>query len=110
MRWLTRKIFETVNGHVAAKGFHDARSTIVDATLIAASPSTKDKKRDPENAPAGEAKRLAFWSESRYRGGRGIGLVHTMIATAGNVSDVTQAHALLDGDEVAAIGDAATKA
>ncbi|MDB5907694.1 MAG: family transposase, partial [Massilia sp.] len=34
------------------------------------------------------------------------GLVHTVIATAGNVSDVTQAHALLHGDEVAAMGDA----
>ena len=34
------------------------------------------------------------------------GLVHTLIATAGNVSDVTQAHALLHGDEVAAMGDA----
>ncbi|MDQ1813457.1 IS5 family transposase [Massilia sp. CCM 9210] len=34
------------------------------------------------------------------------GLVHTVIGTAGNVSDVTQAHALLHGDEVAAMGDA----
>jgi IS5 family transposase len=34
------------------------------------------------------------------------GLVHTVVGTAGNVSDVTQAHALLHGDETAAIGDA----
>ena len=34
------------------------------------------------------------------------GLVHTVIGTAGNVSDVTQAHALLHGAEVAAMGDA----
>lgn len=33
------------------------------------------------------------------------GLVHTVVGTAGNVSDVTQAHALLHGDEVAALGD-----
>lgn len=34
------------------------------------------------------------------------GLVHTLIGTAGNVSDVTKAHALLHGDEIAALGDA----
>jgi IS5 family transposase len=34
------------------------------------------------------------------------GLVHTVIGTAGNVSDVTQAQALLHGAEEAAFGDA----
>ena len=34
------------------------------------------------------------------------GLVHTFIGTAGNVADVTQAHALLHDDETAAFGDA----
>lgn len=34
------------------------------------------------------------------------GLVHTVIGTAGNVADITQAHALLHGDETAALGDA----
>lgn len=29
-----------------------------------------------------------------------------VIGTAGNVADVTQAHALLHGDEIAAFGDA----
>jgi IS5 family transposase len=34
------------------------------------------------------------------------GLVHTVVGTAGNVADVTQAHALLHGDETIALGDA----
>lgn len=34
------------------------------------------------------------------------GLVHSVVGTAGNVTDVTQAHALLHGGEVIAIGDA----
>ena len=34
------------------------------------------------------------------------GLVRTIIGTASNVADVTQAHALLHGDEIAALGDA----
>jgi hypothetical protein len=34
------------------------------------------------------------------------GLVHTVVGTIGEVSDVTQAHALLLGDENAALGKA----
>ncbi|AMP05358.1 hypothetical protein CPter91_3017 [Collimonas pratensis] len=47
---LTRKIFDTINAHLAAKGLLMCEGTIVDATLIVAPPSTKnrDKARDPE--------------------------------------------------------------
>jgi len=47
---LTRQIFDTINGHLADKGLMMREGTIVDATLIAAPPSTKNKdgKRDPE--------------------------------------------------------------
>ncbi|NHZ41375.1 transposase [Massilia sp. CCM 8693] len=34
------------------------------------------------------------------------GLVHSVVGTAGNASDVTQAHALLHGGEMAVLGDA----
>jgi IS5 family transposase len=34
------------------------------------------------------------------------GLVHTVVGTAANVNDVTQAHALLHGEETHAFGDA----
>jgi IS5 family transposase len=34
------------------------------------------------------------------------GLVHTVIGTAGHVSDISQAHALLHGEETVAFGDA----
>lgn len=33
-------------------------------------------------------------------------LVHTLVGTVSHVADVTQAHALLRGDEIAALGDA----
>lgn len=47
---LTRQIFDAINGHLAEKGLMMRERTIVDATLIAAPPSTKikDGKRDPE--------------------------------------------------------------
>ena len=47
---LTKAVFEGVAEHLAAKGELLRGGTIVDATLIAASPSTKNEtqKRDPE--------------------------------------------------------------
>ena len=46
---LARQIFETINAHLAAQGLIKREGKIVDATLIAAPPSTKnqDKHRDP---------------------------------------------------------------
>ena len=47
---LTRRISDEINGHLAGKGLLMREGTIVDATLIAAAPSTKNKdgERDPE--------------------------------------------------------------
>lgn len=105
---LTQKIFETINGHLAAKGLIMREGTIVDATLIAASPSTKnkDKKRDPEMHQSKKGNNWHFGLKAHIGVDAASGLVHTVVVTAGNVGDVTQAHALLHGDEVAALGDA----
>ena len=105
---LTRKIFDTINGHLAAHGLMMREGTIVDATLIAASPSTKNKdgKRDPEMHQSKKGNDWRFGLKAHIGVDAASGLVHTVIGTAGNVSDVTQAHALLHGAEVAAMGDA----
>lgn len=105
---LTRQIFETINGHLAAQGLMMREGTIVDATLIAAPPSTKnkDKKRDPEMHQSKKGNDWHFGLKAHIGVDMASGLVHTLVGTAGNVSDVTQAHALLHGDEVAAMGDA----
>ena len=105
---LTRKIFDTINGHLADKGLMMREGTIVDATLIAAPPSTKnkDKKRDPEMHQSKKGNDWHFGMKAHIGVDATSGLVHTVIGTAGNVGDVTQAHALLHGDEIAALGDA----
>ena len=105
---LTSKIFETINAHLAAQGLMMREGTIVDATLIAAPPSTKnkDQKRDPEMHQSKKGNDWHFGLKAHIGVDAASGLVHTVIGTAGNVSDVTQAHALLHGDEVAALGDA----
>ena len=47
---LGKPLFDRVNEHLASRGLKVAGGTIVDATIIAAPPSTKNKKkaRDPE--------------------------------------------------------------
>jgi IS5 family transposase len=104
---LTRKIFDTINGHLAEKGLMMREGTIVDATLIASPPSTKNKdgKRDPEMHQSKKGNDWHFGMKAHIGVDAASGLVHTVIGTAGFV-DVTQAHALLHGDETAALGDA----
>jgi len=105
---LTRQIFDTINRHLAEKGLMMREGTIVDATLIAAPPSTKNKdgKRDPEMHQSNKGNDLHFGMKAHIGVDAASGLVHTAVGTAGNVSEVTQAHALLHGDETAALGDA----
>ena len=108
---LTEKIFETINGHLAAKGLMLREGTIVDATLIAAPPSTKnrDKTRDPEMHQSKKGNDWHFGMKARIGVDASSGLVNAVVGTAGNVADVAQAHALLHGEEVFALGDAGSQ-
>lgn len=105
---LTRRIFDEINGHLASKGLMMREGTIVDATLIAAPPSTKnrDEKRDPEMHQSKKGKNWFFGMKAHIGVDAKSGLTHTLVTTAGNVSDVTQTHNLLHGDETMVFGDA----
>ena len=105
---LTRRIFYTINAHLAAQGLMMREGTIVDATLIAAPPSTKnsDKQRDPEMHQSKKGNEWHFGMRAHVGVDAASGLVHTLIGTAGNVADVTQAHALLHGAEKMVLTDA----
>jgi IS5 family transposase len=105
---LTRRIFDEINGHLASKGLLMREGTIVDATLIAAPPSTKNKdgERDPEMHQSKKGNDWHFGMKAHVGVDMATGLVHTVVGTAGNVSDVTQAHALLHGGEKVVLGDA----
>ena len=105
---LTESIFNAINAHLAKKGLLLREGTIVDATLIAAPPSTKNRegKRDEEMHQTKKGQQWYFGMKAHIGVDAQSGLVHTLIGTAANVSDVTQAQALLHGDETQAFGDA----
>lgn len=105
---LTRRVFDEIKAHLASKGLTMREGTIVDATLIASSPSTKNKEgeRDPEMHQSKKGNDWHFGMKAHVGVDMATGLVHTVVGTAGNVSDVAQAHALLHGGESVVLGDA----
>jgi len=105
---LTRRIFNALNGHSACKGLVMREGTIVDATLIAAPSSTNncDRERDPEMHQSKQRNDWHFGMKAHVGVDMATGLVHMAAGTAGNVADVTQAHALPHGSEKVVLDDA----
>ena len=105
---LTQRLFEAIKEHLSQQGLFLREGTIVDATLIGASPSTKNRKkaRDPDMHQTQKGKNWHFGMKAHIGVDMDSGIVHTVIGTAANVADVTQARGLLHGDEKALLGDA----
>lgn len=105
---LAPQVLGTINAGLARHGLMLKTGTVVDATIIAAPSSTKNKtgERDPEMHQTKKGNQWHFGMKAHIGVDAESGLVHTVIGTAANVNDVTQAGALLHGQETAAFGDA----
>ena len=101
-------IFASIRDHLAREGLLLREGTIVDATLIAAPPSTKNRERarDPDMHQAKKGNQWHFGMKAHIGVDLDSGLVHTVLTTPANVNDITQAHGLLHGEETVAFGDA----
>ncbi|RQS03432.1 IS5 family transposase [Burkholderia sp. Bp8998] len=105
---LATQILATVNGVLAQQGLLLKEGTVVDATLIAAPSSTKNQegKRDPEMHQTKKGNQWHFGMKAHIGVDADSGLVHTVVGTAANVNDVTQAHELVHGKESDVFADA----
>lgn len=105
---LAPQVLATINTGLAQQGLMLKTGTIVDASIIAAPSSTKNKegKREPEMHQAKKGNQWHFGMKAHIGVDAESGLVHTVIGTAANVNDVTQAAGLLHGKEKRAWGDA----
>lgn len=105
---LTERLFNQVNSLLQDKGLRVSTGTIVDATIISAPCSTKNKDnaRDPEMKHTRKGNQYYFGMKAHIGVDEDSGMVHSLACTAANVNDVTQAHHLLDGNETHAYGDA----
>ena len=105
---LAEQILATVNDLLSAKGLLLKAGTVVDATLIAAPSSTKnrDGTRDPDMHQSKKGQQWHFGMKAHIGVDAESGLVHTVQGTAGNVNDVVQANSLLHGEETVVFTDA----
>ena len=105
---LAEQILNTVNDLLSARGLLLKAGTVVDATLIPAPTSTKnkDKARDPDMHSSKKGNQWHFGMKAHIGVDAESGLVHTVRATSGNVHDIIEGNSLLHGGEAVAFGDA----
>ena len=105
---LCKGLFAAINADLTARGLLLRAGTLVDATLIAAPSSTKNKtkQRDPEMHPTRKGNQWYFGLKAHIGTDRDSKLVHTVVVTAANVADVTKTAELLHGEETQIHADA----
>ena len=101
-------ILATVNDLLSSQGLLLRQGSAVDATLIAAPSSTKNKegKRDPEMHSSKKGNQWYFGMKAHIGVDADSGLVHSVRGTAGHVADVTEGSSLLHGEEAVVFADA----
>jgi IS5 family transposase len=94
---LTRALFDEVGAMLEERGLLMRQGTIVDATIIAAPPSTKNKSktRDPEMHQTKKGNQWHFGMKAHIGVDVTSGVVHTLVGTAANEADINQTAALL---------------
>ena len=105
---LCQGLFTAINADLTARGLMMRAGTLVDATLIAAPPSTKNKarQRDPEMHQTRKGNQWYFGMKAHIGADRDSKLVHTVVVTAAHVADITQTAELLHGKETQVHADA----
>ena len=105
---LGQGLFEEISRHLESQGLRLREGTIVDASIIEAPSSTKNRagKRDPEMRQTKKGNEWHFGMKVHIGADAETGVVHSVRTTPANVHDVTEAHRLLHGGENRVWGDA----
>ena len=105
---LPQAMLVEVNAMLIERGLLMSRGSLVDATLIAAPSSTKNQEhaRDPEMHQVKKGNEWYVGMKAHVGVDRDSGLVHTLVTTSANISDISQTPALLHGQETDAWADA----
>ncbi|MGA7117480.1 MAG: IS5 family transposase [Hyphomicrobium sp.] len=105
---LTAKLMNTISDVLEARGLLLKGGTMVDATIIHAAPSTKNKTkaRDPEMHQTKKGNQWYFGMKVHVGADIHTGVVHTVSVTPANASDIGQLPNLLREDDRIVIGDA----
>src|SRR6059036_3055903 len=106
---LGEQILGQVNLHLQAHGVRITTGTIVDATILHAPTSTKNREqqRDPEMPQTKKGKQWYFGMKAHVGVDSKTKIIHTAVATAANVADSVVLPDLLHGEETRVWGDQA---
>ena len=106
---LGRAIFEQVHRHLEAQGLKVTTGTIVDATILSAPSSTKnkDQSRDPDMHQTKKGNQWYFGMKAHIGVDSQTKVIHSVAATAANVADSAMLPDLLHGGETRVWGDQA---
>ena len=105
---LSQALFAEVSAMLEERGLLMRQGTIVDATIIAAPSSTKNKRkaRDPEMHQTRKGNQWHVGMKAHVGVDVASGVVHTVVGTAANEADINQTAALLHGQEKDIFADA----
>lgn len=106
---LGKKMFQRVHDYLEARGIEIGKGTIVDASIISAPPSTKnkDRTRDPDMHQTKKGNQWYFGMKAHIGVDSRTKVIHSVAATAANVHDATCLPDLLHGEETRGWGDSA---
>src|SRR5450631_4241968 len=102
-------MLETVNVHLESRGIKITTGTIVDATIIHAPSSTKNReqRRDPEMHQTKKGNQWYFGMKAHVGVDSKRKIIHSVVVTAANIADSAVLPDLLHGDETRVWGDQA---
>ncbi len=105
---LADKLFTSINRHLKHEGLLVSKGTIVDATIVKAASSTKnkDKSRDPDMHSTRKNGQYYFGMKVHIGTDINSNVVHSATVTAANESDIGQLPQLLREDDKLIMGDA----
>lgn len=103
------ELFRLVNVYLSENGLKVSRGTIVDASIISAPTSTKnkDKQRDPDMHQTRKGNQWYFGMKTHIGVDSQTKLIHSVVVTPANVHDSQVLGDLLHGDESRVWGDSA---
>jgi IS5 family transposase len=102
------RLFKQIRGALESSGQMMRGGTIVDATIISAPSSTKNKegKRDPEMKQTKKGNQWYFGMKGHLGVDAGSGYIHSYEVTGANVHDIRAAHKLIRPEDEVVYGDA----
>lgn len=104
---IAKQMFEDIRNRLERNGLMMRGGTIVDATIIEAPNSTKNRKqeRDPEMSSTKKGANWHFGMKVHSAVDAATGYVRKIVATTASESDISQAHKLIAEDDRVVYGD-----